>query len=501
MGKSGYRVLGGIVATAVVLATASVSAAAGNAASQPADRYIVTTTTQQSVTEVANRLPGSVGIQTRLRGKAFNGLVVEATASVAKTLRQIPGVTNVEKDGIVQASDTSSWGIDRIDQRDLPLDGANTSPLKGAGTHIYVVDTGITETAILTGRVGAGANFVKGRNITTDCNGHGTHVAGTAAGSDGYGVAPGAIVHPVRVLDCNGSGRISGVISGLNWISDNAPAASVANASLGGGRSSSLDSAVSGLVASGTPIAVAAGNSDADACDFSPAAAPDALTTGATTSGDVRSSFSNFGPCVDVFAPGSGITSMTPGDSVQTWNGTSMASPHVAGAVAAFLGVHPAASASSVNAWVSEQATAGRLSDGGLGSPNLLLYVADNAGDLDTTPPGPVTGLAVTSVGQSTIQLSWNIPADLDLAQVVVRRAEGSTAPSAPWKGTDVPLDDLLATSATDSGLKSGTVYSYAVFTVDVAGNVATPGQVISATTEAGTDGGGKGGGPKAKRN
>jgi subtilisin family serine protease len=210
---------------------------------------------------------------------------------------------------------------------------------------------------------------------TSDCNGHGTHVAGTI-GSSTYGVAKAVRMHPVRVLSCSGSGSTSGVISGVNWVANNRVLPAVANMSLGGGASSSLDAAVNGAINRSVTFAVAAGNSSANACNTSPARVPAAITVGSTTSSDARSSFSNFGTCLDIFAPGSSITSAwaTSDTATNTISGTSMASPHAAGVAALYLATHTTASPATVRNAIFNNATANVLIGVGSGSPNRLLY-------------------------------------------------------------------------------------------------------------------------------
>jgi subtilisin family serine protease len=313
----------------------------------------------------------------------LNGFAVRVPAQALEGLRRNPNVAYIEADQVVTIDVT--WGLDRIDQRNLPLNNVYSPNGNGSGVHAYIIDTGIRAThSEFSGRVGNGADYIDG-GAPDDCNGHGTHVAGTVGGTT-YGVAPAVTLHGVRVLNCSGSGSTSGVISGVNWVTQNHQDPAVANMSLGGGISTALDSAVNSSINAGVTYAVAAGNSNANACNYSPARVAAALTVGATTSSDARSSFSNFGSCVDIFAPGSSITSAwhTSNSATNTISGTSMASPHVAGAAALYLGNNPGASPGAVANALINNATTGVLSSIGSGSPNRLLYVGGG-----TTPPGP----------------------------------------------------------------------------------------------------------------
>jgi subtilisin family serine protease len=328
---------------------------------------------------------------------ALSGFSVRMSANQANALRKTRGVAFVEPDREMTAIGTetgATWGLDRIDQRALPLNSTYIYPDQGgAGVHVYVIDTGITANHVeFTNRVGPGQNFAPNNAglctllgvgcktnpaDTTDCNGHGTHVSGTAVGTT-YGVAKLATVHSVRVLGCNGSGSTSGVIAGVNWLTSHHESPAVANMSLGGGASDALDLAVTNAVNSGITFAVAAGNDNADACASSPARAPLAITVGATTKTDARASYSNFGTCVDVFAPGDGITSAWKGSSTatNTISGTSMATPHVTGVAALILGTTiPTPSPALVATAITTRATAGAVTNAGTGSPNKLLYM------------------------------------------------------------------------------------------------------------------------------
>lgn len=308
---------------------------------------------------------------------ALNGFSIEMSAEDAEALSQDFRVKFVEEDGVVTADTTQSnppWGLDRIDQRNRPLSATYTYNWTGSGVRAYVIDTGIRTTHTQFG--GRASNVFDAFGGTgADCNGHGTHVAGTIGGST-YGVAKSSLPRGVRVLDCNGSGSTSGVIAGVDWVRQNFIAPAVANMSLGGGISSSLDTAVNNLANAGVPIAVAAGNSNANACNSSPARAANAITVGSTTSTDARSSFSNFGTCLDLFAPGSSIVSswFSSDTATATLSGTSMASPHVAGVAALYKQFSPTASSTTVRNAIVNNATTNVVTNPGTGSPNRLLY-------------------------------------------------------------------------------------------------------------------------------
>jgi len=339
----------------------------------------------------------AVGAAARFGGRiehfyetALTGYSICLPEKAAQLLADEPSVELVEQDQVMSTVATQSgatWGIDRIDQRNLPLSGTYTYNFNGAGVHAYIIDTGIRAThQQFGGRVSGGFTAINDGNGTNDCNGHGTHVSGTV-GSATYGVAKGVSLHPVRVLDCTGSGSTSGVIAGVNWVTQNRVLPAVANMSLGGGVSSALDTAVANSIASGVTYAIAAGNSNANACNSSPARVATALTVGSTTTTDARSSFSNFGTCVDVFAPGSSITSTwnTSDTATNTISGTSMATPHVAGVAALYLSQFGNQSAAAVAAGIVGNATTGVVGNPGTGSPNRLLFSLFGGGGGGTT--------------------------------------------------------------------------------------------------------------------
>jgi subtilisin family serine protease len=354
-----------------------------NAADAVAGSYIVTLKSNVGFKATASQGKSLIseygGKVKRTYTSALNGYSATLTSTEAKQLAADPEVASVEQDQVVHALGTETsapWGLDRIDQTNLPLSGTYTYPDSGgSGATVYVLDTGVRIThQQIAGRASYGWDFIDNDATAQDGYGHGTFVATVVAGST-YGVAKQAKIVAVRVLDNNGSGTTSGVIAGVDWITAHHVANSVANVSLGGGASTSLDTAVNNSIASGVTYSIAAGNSNAPASNYSPARVANAITVGATTNTDARASYSNYGSTVDIFAPGSNITAAwnTSDTATYTGSGTSFAAPHVSGTAALYLTAHPGASPATVAAALVNGATNNVLTGVGTGSPNKLL--------------------------------------------------------------------------------------------------------------------------------
>jgi subtilisin family serine protease len=328
---------------------------------------------------------------------ALNGFAGAMSDAARNGLLGDARVSRVEPDGIARAIATTqsgaTWGLDRIDQHNATLDGEYTYDNSGGGVHAYIIDTGILPTHTeFAGRLGNGVTVVNDGGGTVDCNGHGTHVAGTVGGTT-YGVAKAVTLHAVRVLSCSGSGSWSGVIAGMEWVVANHVKPAVANMSLGGGASSSVDQATQNMIAAGVATAVAAGNGnmggrEQDACGYSPARAPNAMTIGATTKSDSKTSWSNYGSCVDWFAPGSGITSAWTGSNTATAtiSGTSMAAPHVAGVAALYLNANPGATPLQVRDALYALTTKGIVTNSKTANNHLLFSRLGGGGTVNNPP-------------------------------------------------------------------------------------------------------------------
>ena len=440
---------------ATALATAAPALAADPSAdSSPAASYIVQFTPgSDRAAEVSQARALGMKVNAEYR-YAISGMSVEANAGQLRALQANPNVQLIEKDAIATTMADQSgatWGLDRIDQRALPLNGVYSYSQTAANVTAYVVDTGILAShQQFGGRVRSGFDAVTTGGSATDCDGHGTHVAGTI-GSATYGVAKSVTLVPVRVLGCTGSGTTTDILEGIDYvIADHAAGTpAVANFSLGyQGIVSTVDDAMARLVADGVTVVIAAGNSNVDACGVTPARTPTAITVGSTTSTDARSSFSNFGTCLDIFAPGSSITSTwyTSTTATNTISGTSMASPHVAGAAALYLASNPTASPATVTSALTTGATANKVTTAGTGSPNRLLFVGA------TTPPPPVVAPTI-----------------------------GSFSPGSGYRGSAVTVTgtDLAGATATVNGVAATVTASSATSLTLTVPSTATTGRIV----------------------
>jgi subtilisin family serine protease len=431
-------------APAAALAQAGAPAAQPFGESRPIPgRYIVVfkDNAASAPAEAASAVRGARGQVLISFSTALRAFTANLPEYAVAALRMHPGIAFIEQDHTVSLQQVSpqvpaTWGLDRIDQYSRILDSMYQFTATGAGVNAFIIDTGIRpDHEEFTGRLLPGYSAINDGRGTADCNGHGTHVAGTVGGST-WGVAKQVSLVPVRVLDCKGSGTWSGIIAGIDWVANSPRRPAVANMSLGGSKSSAVNAALAGAVAKGVTMVVAAGNNNANACNYSPASEPRAVTVGATASGDARAPYSNYGACVDLFAPGSAITSAwhTGSAASNTISGTSMASPHVAGAAALALQSTPTASPAAVTGFLTGKATPGVVTNAGSGSPNRLVY------SLATGVPvePPVNTVAVQALSGRSLKLSsrnWIAQATVTVRDFTANAVE----PGATVRGSFAP--------------------------------------------------------------
>ncbi|MEU4580123.1 cellulose binding domain-containing protein [Nonomuraea sp. NPDC023979] len=415
------------------------------------------------------------GRVTRRYGKALAGFAAVLPGKALAAVRAHAAVAYVERDSVITGSTVQpnppSWGLDRVDQRALPLDNSYTYNATGAGVTAFIVDSGIRTTHTeFGGRASFGANFVAD-GTTEDCHGHGTHVAGTVGGAT-YGVAKAVNLVAVRVLNCNNSGLTSDLVAAMDWVAANHPPRSVANFSLQGYGTASNDAA-EGLIDSGVQTVFIANNYNTDACTNAPRS-PRGVVVGATTILDEKASFSSFGPCVDVFAPGTAITSSvsTSDTASGAWSGTSMAAPHVTGWIARHLQENPAATMADSKAAIISSSTKDVLTGIGEGSPNRLLYAAPGPAPDDTVAPSTPGTPVASGLTARGVTLTWTASTD-NVGVAGYDLHTGAGQPVGSYTGTVAQLGDLAP----------DTTYTYYVRARDAAGNLSAPSGTVTVTT------------------
>lgn len=466
-----FRYFAGAMSAALVFGFMALPAKAD----EPAATYIVTV--PEATVKEGNQIVLEVGGEVGEQFKAIDTRTAELTPDQAEALDAIPGVI-VSENVILRKTELASesaksWGLDRIDQVNLPLSSAfqYSNVDQGNGVKAYVIDTGVLRThQEFKGRIESGFGAISDGRGSNDCDGHGTHVAGTIAGKT-VGIARAATIVPVRVLDCEGSGYLSDVLSGINWVisnhSSNTPA--VANLSLGYSDAVEvMDEAVQALISDGILAIVAAGNDGINACDASPARTPDAITVGATNQWDERTFWSNYGSCVDIFAPGgtdylngqdiysAGISSSR---SYAEMSGTSMAAPHVAGVAARYLSVHPRQTPAQVSAAILTSASVDKITYAGTDSPNKLLYLDPAGFGPLGLPLSAPTSVSASVSGNNEITVSWNPPASSGDEEITGYRVRTYDSSARRFTNNEVVETETYVAS----GLTTGKKYSFEI--------------------------------------
>ena len=481
---------GVVAAVAITFAFAGSSTSAAVAARRSASppgvsRYIVVARSARDATSAAATVATLGGQVKRSYTHSIDGFSADLTPRAAAVLARQPGVESVEHNQTFHPTTTQNnptWGLDRIDQHNLPLDQSYTYAQSGSGVTAYVIDSGIDAAqSEFTGRINTGYNAFDGLTDTADnCIGHGTHVSGTIGGTT-FGVAKAVHITPVLVFDCGDDTTSETIITALDWVvADHQPGVpAVLNMSLGGPYDGAVNAATTSVVDDGIFVSVAAGNDDMDACQTSPASALGVVTVGAVDQSDTRAFFSNYGSCVDIFAPGVNVTSAANTGGFVTFSGTSMASPHVAGAAARYLSAHPAATPGQVATALLGAATSGVVTDPGTGSPNELLW-ADPTDSVplpsaDATAPSVPANVSAAALDEHSVDVKWDASSDnVGVGGYRIFR-DGAPNPVGSTRTTEF-VD-------TDAQLAPSTTYTYTVEAVDRAGNASSASSAANATT------------------